>query len=128
MSVSNNFMRLGVLSALVGMMVGMWMGANNDFTLTGLHAHINLLGFTSMMLFGLFYRFHPEIAKGRLAAGHFILWVLGFLVLMPSLGLMLLGQPFSLPLMIGSQVALVLAMVLFAVVIFIATQKKPVAA
>lgn len=128
MSVSNTFMRLGVLSALVGMMVGMWMGANNDFTLTGLHAHINLLGFTSMMLFGLFYRFHPEIAEGRLAAGHFILWVLGFLVLMPSLGLMLLGRPFSLPLMIGSQVALVLSMVLFAVVIFIATQKKPVAA
>ena len=54
MSVSNNFLRLGVLSALVGMSLGVWMGANQDFVLRPVQAHINLLGFASMMLFGLF--------------------------------------------------------------------------
>lgn len=69
-SVSNNFLRLGVLSALVGMTLGVWMGANQDFVLRPVHAHINLLGFASMMLFGLFYRAFPAAARGWLPMVH----------------------------------------------------------
>ena len=124
MSVSNNFLRLGVLSALVGMTLGVWMGANEDFVLRPVHAHINLLGFASMMLFGLFYRSFPEAGRGWLPMAHFILSVLGFLILMPSLALMLLGRPFFLAGMIASEIMLVSSMLLFVIIVFMATMKK----
>lgn len=124
MSVSNNFLRLGVLSALVGMSLGVWMGANQDFVLRPVHAHINLLGFASMMLFGLFYRVFPAAGRGWLPMAHFGLSVLGFLILMPSLTLMLLQKPLFLPAMIASELMLVGSMLLFVVIVFMATMKK----
>ena len=124
MSVSNNFLRLGVLSALVGMSLGVWMGANQDFVLRPVHAHINLLGFASMMLFGLFYRVFPAAGRGWLPMAHFALSVLGFLILMPSLTLMLLQKPLFLPAMIASEFMLVGSMLLFVVIVFMATMKK----
>lgn len=127
-SVSNNFLRLGVLSALVGMTLGVWMGANQDFVLRPVHAHINLLGFASMMLFGLFYRAFPAAARGWLPLVHFALSVLGFLILMPSLTLLLLQKPLFLPAMIASEIMLVLSMLLFVVIVFMATMKKEPAA
>ena len=95
MSVSNNFLRLGVLSALVGMSLGVWMGANQDFVLRPVHAHINLLG---------------------------------FLILMPSLALMLLQKPIFAPAMIASEIMLVGSMLLFVIIVFMATMKKEPAA
>ena len=128
MSVSNNFLRLGVLSALVGMSLGVWMGANENFVLRPVHAHINLLGFASMMLFGLFYRAFPAAGRGWLPLAHFVLAVLGFLILMPTLALMLLGKPVFVPGMIASEIMLVASMALFVVIVFKATMAKDEAA
>lgn len=124
MSVSNNFLRLGALSALVGMSLGVWMGANENFVLRPVHAHINLLGFASMMLFGLFYRAFPAAGRGWLPMAHFALSVLGFLILMPSLTLMLLAKPLFMPGMIASEIMLVTSMALFVVIVFKATMAK----
>ncbi len=124
MFVSNNFLRLGVLSALVGMTLGVWMGANEDFVLRPVHAHINLLGFASMMLFGLFYRAVPAAGRGWLPMTHFVLSVLGFLILMPSLTLMMLQKPVFMPAMIASEIMLVSSMLLFVIIVFMATMKK----
>lgn len=123
-SVSNNFLRLGVLSAVVGMGLGVWMGANQEFTLRPVHAHINLLGFASMMLFGLFYRAVPEAARGRLPQVHFGLSVVGFLIMMPTLTLLLLERPVFMPLMPLSEVMLVASMLLFVVIVFRATGRR----
>ena len=128
MSVSNNFLRLGVLSALVGMTLGVWMGANEDFVLRPVHAHINLIGFASMMLFGLFYRSFPAAARGWLPMTHFVLSVVGFLILMPCLSLMLLGRPVFMPAMIASEIMLVGSMALFVVIVFKATMSREDAA
>ena len=127
-SVSNNFLRLGVLSALVGMSLGVWMGANENFVLRPVHAHINLLGFASMMLFGLFYRAFPAAGRGWLPLAHFVLAVLGFLILMPTLALMLLGKPIFVPGMIASEIMLVASMALFVGIVFKATMAKDEAA
>lgn len=123
-AVSNNFLRLGVLSALVGMALGVWMGANQDFVLRPVHAHINLLGFASMMLFGLFYRAFPAAGRGWLPMSHFVLSVVGFLILMPSLTLMLLQRPLFMPAMIASEIMLVASMALFVVIVFKATMAR----
>lgn len=124
MFVSNNFLRLGALSALVGMSLGVWMGANQDFVLRPVHAHINLLGFASMMLFGLFYRVFPAAGRGWLPMAHFVLSVIGFLILMPSLTLMLLARPLFMPGMIASEIMLVASMALFVIIVFKATMAK----
>ena len=128
MFVSNNFLRLGALSALVGMSLGVWMGANENFVLRPVHAHINLLGFASMMLFGLFYRAFPAAGRGVLPMAHFVLSVVGFLILMPSLTLMLLARPLFMPGMIASEIMLVASMALFVVIVFKATMTKDAAA
>ena len=128
MFVSNNFLRLGALSALVGMSLGVWMGANQDFVLRPVHAHVNLLGFASMMLFGLFYRAFPAAGRGVLPMAHFVLSVVGFLILMPSLTLMLLARPLFMPGMIASEIMLVASMALFVVIVFKATMAKETAA
>ena len=128
MFVSNNFLRLGALSALVGMALGVWMGANEDFVLRPVHAHVNLLGFASMMLFGLFYRVFPAAGQGWLPVAHFVLSVVGFLILMPSLTLMLLHKPLFMPGMIASEIMLVASMALFVIIVFKATMAKPAAA
>ena len=124
MSVSNNFLRLGVLACLVGMSLGIWMGMNENFTLAPVHAHINLLGFASMMLFGLFYRAFPAAAKGWLPMAHFVLAVLGFLIMAPSLAWLLLGHPEIVPVLGVSEFMLIGSMLLFAVIVFTATGRK----
>lgn len=55
----------GASTGLAGMGLGLFMGIAQDFTLTPVHAHTNLLGFVVLMLYGLYYRGAPRV--GRLA-------------------------------------------------------------
>jgi cbb3-type cytochrome oxidase subunit 1 len=122
--ISDRFLQLGVVAALVGMVMGTAMGATQDFTLAPAHAHLNLLGWVSMMIYGLFYRAVPSAAQGRLPLAQFWLATLGVIVFVPSLVLELMGRrEASAGLAVGS-VLTVLSMVLFAVVVFGATRKR----
>ena len=47
---------IATLSALIGMTLGIVMGILQDFTLSPAHAHLNLLGWVTMALFGLYHR------------------------------------------------------------------------
>jgi cbb3-type cytochrome oxidase subunit 1 len=124
--ISDRFLQLGVIAALIGMAMGAAMGATKDFTLAPAHAHLNLLGWVSMMIYGLFYRAVPSAAQGRLAAAQFWLAVAGVLVLVPSLVLELMGRrEAEAGLAVGSVITLV-SMVLFAAVVFGATRRRPV--
>jgi len=67
------FILLAGLCLMAGVYLGMWMGVNKDFTLAPVHAHLNLLGWASLALFGLTYSAYPEIGRTRLAAVHFAL-------------------------------------------------------
>ena len=44
------------VAALCGMSLGIFMGVRGDFTLVPVHAHINLLGWVSLALYGLYHR------------------------------------------------------------------------
>jgi hypothetical protein len=59
---------------------GIWVGINERFDQAHLHAHINLVGLASLVLFGLLYRSFPALATSKLAAAHFILFNLGAVV------------------------------------------------
>jgi hypothetical protein len=47
---------IAALAALTGMGLGIFMGLQQDFTLTPVHAHVNLLGWVTMSLYGLYHR------------------------------------------------------------------------
>ena len=57
-------------AALAGMALGIRMGMAQDFALAPVHAHLNLLGWVTMSLFGLYYRGASQM-RGRLA------WIAG---------------------------------------------------
>ena len=67
------FLALGAAMLVVGVGMGMYMGTIHDFQLAPVHAHVNLLGWVSLSLFGIVYRLFPELQAGRLARLHFLL-------------------------------------------------------
>jgi hypothetical protein len=79
------FMLAGIVFVLIGMCLGIYMGSKEDFTLAPLHAHLNLVGWATMMLFGLFYR-GDQVAAARTVAGwHFWIAVLGMICFIPGI-------------------------------------------
>lgn len=70
----------------------MHMGASGDHTLAPVHAHINLLGFAVMSIFGLVYKVFPAMAATGLARAHFWLHLVGGVVLLVMLFLLMSGQ------------------------------------
>ncbi len=65
------FLVLAALCLIVGVGMGISMGIAHDFQLAPVHAHLNLLGWTSLALFGLTYKAYPALAHSRLALVHF---------------------------------------------------------
>jgi|SRR5690606_18290321 Cbb3-type cytochrome oxidase, subunit 1 len=119
---SNTFLRLGALFALAGVGLGYWMGVTEEFGLMPVHAHVNLLGWVSMFLYGLFYRAVPQAAAGWLARAHLWTAALGLLLFMPALTLKLLHAPGAESLALAGLIAgpslTVVAFVLFTVIVF----------
>ena len=62
---------IGTLYLLVGILLGEYMGGSGDRTMVPVHAHINLLGFALMAIFGVTYRAIPAMAEAKLARWHF---------------------------------------------------------
>jgi hypothetical protein len=68
-----SFILLAVLCLIAGIAMGIVMGASHDFRFTPVHAHLNLLGWTSLALFGLVYKNYPALTNSWLANIHLIL-------------------------------------------------------
>jgi hypothetical protein len=118
--VSKWFLRSGVLFALAGMGIGIFMAASHDHTLTPVHAHVNLLGWVTMFLAGLFYALRPE-CQTKMAIVHLALSVVGLLILTPGLVGALEGYGWGEPLAGIGSVLTLLAALLFATIVFRAT-------
>jgi cbb3-type cytochrome oxidase subunit 1 len=90
------FILIGLLYGIFGFSFGIWVGINQRFEQAHLHAHINLIGFASMVLFGLLYRAFPALATNKLAAPHFIVYNLGAIVFLAGIPLAQGGQAIAL--------------------------------
>lgn len=116
MNISRNFLITAAAYLFVGMMLGMYMGGSGDHSLTAVHAHINLVGFTMMTLFAVVYKVFPRMANGRLARVHFWLHQIGSFTMLSALFLMI-GEfvPRSVmgPIMPLTEIILVLALIAF---------------
>lgn len=120
-ALASRFLRVAVVYALIGMALGIGMGIAEDFRLVGVHAHLNLLGWVSMAIAGLFYRACPDAADGLLPAVQFWLANLGMLGLVTAIGFLASGQAWALPIAVVASIIVIGAMALFAVIVFRAT-------
>lgn len=87
--VSAAFFLTGGLFVLAGMIWGMTMGISQNFQTAPAHAHLNLLGWVTMGLYGTFYAFTAKSGSNRLAWSNYIASALGVIIMIPSLGMML---------------------------------------
>lgn len=85
MSIPGLFFRTGVLLAIAGVLLGIFMGVNQDFRLAHMHAHLNLLGWVSFFIFGGYYSLAPQAAEGLLPKLHYGLCLAGLLVFVAGL-------------------------------------------
>ena len=119
MTISTWFLRAGAMTGAGGMALGIAMAAMGDHSQMPLHAHLNLLGWVSMMLFGLFYRTVPEAALGVLPRIQFGLCVAGLVAMVVGLaqidaGSHEAGAPFA----IAGAFMTIAAMIIFVVTVF----------
>lgn len=110
------FFVTGALFVLVGMVLGGYMGAHEDFRLTPVHAHINLVGWVTMALYGTFYALTAKTMSKRLAWTNYVLATVAVLVMTPSLAAYLLTQNKAyLGSVIGGEALAMLGMLIFLV-------------
>lgn len=112
------FMRLAVLYLLVGVGLGLYMAASHDHSMHPVHAHLNLLGWVTMALFGLYYRLVPDAGRSTLAKVHFWVYVPAHLVMMVMLWILFTGRPQVEPVLAIASTVVALACVVFAVVVW----------
>jgi hypothetical protein len=90
---------VGVLMVVAGMIWGIIMAVSHDHSAMPAHAHLNLLGWVSLFLFGLFYHLHPAIDRSRAALVQVAVWIVGTVILTFGVGLLHtghdIGQPFA---------------------------------
>lgn len=114
--VSAAFFAIGVLYLLMGMMWGMHMGASEDFSMMPAHAHLNLLGWVTMAIYGTFYALTHASLSPKLAWTNFGLAAGGVAVMIPSLALYLGGRDAKfIPGLVAGEILTVLSLLVFAV-------------
>jgi hypothetical protein len=108
----------GALILLVGMLAGIAMGIQQDFTLAPAHAHLNLVGGVLLFLFGLYYRLVPAAGNSPLAKVQGWLHIAGAILFPAGVAIVILkGATFIAAPIVGSLIA-VAAMALFTVIVF----------
>ena len=116
---SNRLIRTAVAFFVVGVSLGMYMGVNQDFRLTHVHVHVNLLGWVALGLAGLLYAAHPHLQRGWIPQCHYWLHTLGLVLFMGGFAWGSLSGTFQfLPVALGSSMV-ALGVLAFALNVFI---------
>src|ERR671916_607156 len=83
--------RLAVLFVIAGMAMGIGMAASHNHSIMPAHAHLNLLGWVSLFLFGIYYERRPQLDTSRLALIQVGLWSVGTVLLVIAVAAIHLG-------------------------------------
>lgn len=112
------WLKLAGLYLMIGMAMGIAMGASENFVLRPVHAHVNLLGWVTLALSGLVYSIFPQAAHNWLARLHFWLLNLSLPVMMVALTLLMLGNKAVIPIMGAAEIVSAVAVLAFVINIF----------
>ena len=111
-------MCVSVVVLLVGMLAGIAMGIEQNFTLAPAHAHLNLVGGVLLFMFGLYYRLIPAAGATLLAKVQGWLHIAGAILFPAGIATVLLKGPSFEAAPIAGSLLVVAAMALFAVIVF----------
>lgn len=101
---------------MIGVCLGLFMSMTHNFTLSSVHVHINLLGWTALTLAGLIYHFFPETSDTGLAKVHFWLHNLGLPVMMLGLAAFVLtGMEGFIPIIAAGGTVTTISILLFGI-------------
>jgi peptidoglycan/LPS O-acetylase OafA/YrhL len=122
--ISLYFFKTATIFLIVGIAVGLHMGITENHSAMPAHAHINLLGWVTSALFGIYYALQPAKAEWRLAFLHFIVYTVGMVIMLPALYLKYTGHPEFEPLLAGGSMITGLGILVFAYVLFSADEQR----
>lgn len=96
-----------VVFAIAGMIWGIIMAISEDHSAMPAHAHLNLLGWVSLFLFGIYYRLHPSLEGAKSAIVQVWVWIIGTIILAIGVDLLHTGHAIGDPIAaVGSFVVL----------------------
>lgn len=111
-------MKAAVVYGVIGLTLGVYMGASHQLALMSVHSHLSLLGWVTLGVSALYYQVVPRAAERSLAKVHFWTANIGLIVLALSLMLKAHGVAAAeAGAGIGSVISLA-AMAIFAVIVF----------
>ena len=112
------WIKAAVIYFIMGVGLGIYMGASGDHLLVPVHAHFNLLGWASLAVIGLVYQQFPVAGSHRLATAQFWLHNAGLLAAMLLLVGFLRGNSSLDPLLGVASIVIGVSVVLFAINVF----------
>ncbi len=118
MHASSLSFRLAVLFVIAGMAMGIGMAMTQNHALMPAHAHLNLLGWVSLFLFGIYYERRPALDTSRLAMIQVVLWSIGTVVLTIAVAAIHLGYHAADPVAGLASLLVLAAMMMFAYFVF----------
>jgi hypothetical protein len=118
MTASSLSFKLAVLFVIAGMAMGIGMAAAHYHSIMPAHAHLNLLGWVSLFLFGIYYRLNPALERSRLAFVQVVIWSVGTVVLTIGVAAIHLGYESAEPVTAMASFIVLAAMLLFAYLVF----------
>jgi hypothetical protein len=121
-----------VLCVIAGMAWGLHMAISDNHSAFPAHAHLNLVGWVSLFLIGIYYRLHPALEHARLALVQVWSWLVGTVVMAIGVGLVHTGTSAGEPLAAGGSLIVFASALLFAWLLFrterAGASSRPVAA
>jgi hypothetical protein len=110
--------RAAVLLAIAGMIWGIVMGVSQDHATLPAHAHLNLLGWVSLFLFGVYYHLHPAVDRSALASLQVWIWIAGTIIMTIGVGLVHSGHEIGDPIAAVSSLLVLVDMLIFGWLVF----------
>jgi len=123
--VAARFIKIAAVYFVIGVSMGLYMSMVHAYTLTSAHAHVNLLGWVSLAIFGCIYSLFPQAANSKLAKVHFWIYNIFLPIMMIGLVLVLSGMEAMVPFVAAGGVLLVISVILFAINIFANVKSVP---
>jgi hypothetical protein len=117
------YFRTAIVLLIIGIGIGIHMSIAGDHRVMGAHAHLNLLGWVTGALFGVYYALHPAKAAGRLPMLQYTIHMIGLAIMIPSLYVMLKGNEGAEPFVAGGSLVVYAGVILFGWIIFTGDEK-----
>lgn len=117
-STAQTYFKTAIVLLIIGMGTGIVMSASGNHSVAGAHAHLNLIGFVLMSVYGAYFALNAAKAVGRLPKIIWLVQTIGAVVMYVSLSMLLMGNPAVEPVVALSSIAIFIAAILFAYVVW----------